>query len=95
MTATCDRDLLGQLEILTGLTFLANNIFWPDVIGMQQRRQRISYLPSNHVVVVLLLGTTSNNYYYYYYSMHSTTTTTGVATTTAADAASSSPLLGG
>ena len=23
MTATCDRDLLGQLEILTGLTFLA------------------------------------------------------------------------
>ena len=35
MTATCDRDLLGQLEILTGLTFLANNIFWPDVIGIQ------------------------------------------------------------
>jgi hypothetical protein len=37
MTATCDRDLFGQLEILTGLTFLVNNIFWPDVISMQQR----------------------------------------------------------
>ena len=50
MTATCDRDLLGQLEILTGLTFLVHNIFWPDVIGMQQRRQRISYMPSNRAM---------------------------------------------
>ena len=50
MTATCDRDLLGQSEILTGLTFLVNNIFWSDVIRMQQRRQRISYLPSNRAM---------------------------------------------
>jgi hypothetical protein len=42
MTATCDRDLLGQLEILTGLTFLVHNIFWLDVIGMQQRRRFVT-----------------------------------------------------
>ena len=48
MTATCDHNLLGQLKILADLTFLANNIFWPDIISMQQCRQRISYLPPSN-----------------------------------------------
>jgi len=46
MTATCDQVILNQLQNMTGLFFESSNIFWPDVHGMQQRRQCIEYVPS-------------------------------------------------
>jgi superfamily II DNA helicase RecQ len=38
MSATCDKATVEQLTLLTGFTFTADNVFWPSILGMQQRR---------------------------------------------------------
>jgi hypothetical protein len=50
MSATCNNATVEQLTLLTGFTFTADNVFWPSILGMQQRRQRISFLPSNQAM---------------------------------------------
>jgi superfamily II DNA helicase RecQ len=53
MTATADKIMLDQLEQITGYCFSQSNLFWPNALDMQQRRQQIRFMPTTMVSHIL------------------------------------------
>ena len=71
MTASATKSLLHQFESITGLHFDAADIFWPDALGMQCRRQTIHFQPHAQPIRLfkpMLDALTINHQKFIYYS---------------------------
>ena len=71
MTASATKSLLHQFESITGLRFDPPDIFWPDALGMQCRRQTIRFQPHAQPIRLfkpMIDALTINHQKFIYYS---------------------------
>jgi hypothetical protein len=53
MTATCNKTILKNVELLSGLKFHVANIFWPPPMGMRHHNVTFDICYSSHPLGII------------------------------------------